>query len=147
MNLWGITVKCTVYVGSLYLYGGPTSVSETVRLIVLLLYQHIYYMLLWRLLNFTNKNHNVIRVWISINTIHVMFYSLYYAVCISYEWQNKHSKVLKYHFLSLNCKKQPFFLRLFKKKCFFLLCITSSIWIKSIMKKFLVIILLIILKL
>ena len=37
MNLWGITVKCTVYVGSLYLYGGPTSVTETVRLIVFLL--------------------------------------------------------------------------------------------------------------
>ena len=34
MNLWGITVKCMVYVGSLYLYGGPTSVTETVRLIV-----------------------------------------------------------------------------------------------------------------
>ena len=38
MNLWGITVKCTVYVGSLYFYGGRTSVTETVRLIVLLLY-------------------------------------------------------------------------------------------------------------
>ena len=38
MNLWGITVKSTVYVGSLYLYGGPTSVTKTVRLIVLLLY-------------------------------------------------------------------------------------------------------------
>ena len=38
MNLWGITVKCTVYVCSLYLYGGPTSVTETVRLIYLLLY-------------------------------------------------------------------------------------------------------------
>ena len=40
MNLWGIcciTVKCTVYVCSLYLYGGHTSVTETVRLIVLLL--------------------------------------------------------------------------------------------------------------
>ena len=47
MNLWGITVtvKCMVYVGSSYLYEGPTSVTETVRLIVLLL----YYMLLWRL--------------------------------------------------------------------------------------------------
>ena len=40
LNLWGITVKCTVYVGSLYLYGGPTSVTETVRLIVLLLYSY-----------------------------------------------------------------------------------------------------------
>ena len=40
MNFWGITVKCTVYVGSLYLYGGPTSVAETVRLIVLLLYSY-----------------------------------------------------------------------------------------------------------
>ena len=40
MNLWGITVKCTVYVGSLYLYGGPTSVTEKVRLIVLLLYSY-----------------------------------------------------------------------------------------------------------
>ena len=40
VNLWGITVKCTVYVGSLYLYGGPTSVTETVRLIVLLLYSY-----------------------------------------------------------------------------------------------------------
>ena len=29
-----------VYVGSLYLYGGPTSVTETVRLIVLLLYSY-----------------------------------------------------------------------------------------------------------
>ena len=34
------TVKCTVYVGSLYLYGGPTSVTETVRLIILLLYSY-----------------------------------------------------------------------------------------------------------
>ena len=40
MNLWDITVKWTVYVGSLYLYGGPTSVTETVRLIVLLLYSY-----------------------------------------------------------------------------------------------------------
>ena len=40
MNLRGITVKCTVYVGSLYLYGGPTSVTETVRPIVLLLYRY-----------------------------------------------------------------------------------------------------------
>ena len=40
MNLWGITVQCTAYVGSLYLYGGPTSVTETVRLIVLLLYSY-----------------------------------------------------------------------------------------------------------
>ena len=40
MNLWGITVKCTVYVGSLYLYGSPTSVTETVRLIVLLLFSY-----------------------------------------------------------------------------------------------------------
>ena len=40
MNLWGITVKCTVYVSSLYLYGGPTLVTETVRLIVLLLYSY-----------------------------------------------------------------------------------------------------------
>ena len=39
MNLWG-TVKCTVDVGSLYLYGGPTSVTETVKLIVLLLYSY-----------------------------------------------------------------------------------------------------------
>ena len=30
-NLWGITVECMVYIGSLYLYGGPTSVTETVR--------------------------------------------------------------------------------------------------------------------
>ena len=37
MNLWDITVKCMVYVGSLYLYGGPSLVTETVRLIVLLL--------------------------------------------------------------------------------------------------------------
>ena len=37
INLWGITVKCTLYVGSLYLYGCPTSVTETVRLIVSLL--------------------------------------------------------------------------------------------------------------
>ena len=37
INVWGITVKCMVYVGSLYLYGGPTSVTDTVRLIVLLL--------------------------------------------------------------------------------------------------------------
>ena len=35
MNLWGITIKCMVNVGSLYLYTGPTSVTETVRLIVL----------------------------------------------------------------------------------------------------------------
>ena len=40
MNLWCITVKCTVYVDSLYLYGGPTSVTETVRLILLLLYSY-----------------------------------------------------------------------------------------------------------
>ena len=40
MNLWGITVKFKVYVGSLYLYGGPTSVTERVRLIVLLLYSY-----------------------------------------------------------------------------------------------------------
>ena len=40
----------------------------------------LYYMLLWRLLNFTNKNNKVIRVRININAIHVMFYSLYYAV-------------------------------------------------------------------
>ena len=32
--------ECTVYVGSLYLYGGPTSVTETVKLIVLLLYSY-----------------------------------------------------------------------------------------------------------
>ena len=43
MNLWGITVKRTVLVGSLYLYGGPTSVTETVRLIVLLLYSYTIY--------------------------------------------------------------------------------------------------------
>ena len=35
-----ITVRCMLYVGSLYLYGGPTSV-ETVRLIVLLLYSKV----------------------------------------------------------------------------------------------------------
>ena len=29
-----------VYVGLLYLYGGPTSVTETVRLIVILLYSY-----------------------------------------------------------------------------------------------------------
>ena len=40
MNLWCITVKCTVYVGSLYLYGSHTSVTETVKLIVLLLYSY-----------------------------------------------------------------------------------------------------------
>ena len=40
MNLWGTTVKFMGYVGSLYLYGGPTSVTETVRLIVLLLYSY-----------------------------------------------------------------------------------------------------------
>ena len=40
MNLWGITVKCMVYVGSLYLYGGPTSVTEKVRLILVLLYSY-----------------------------------------------------------------------------------------------------------
>ena len=40
MNLWGITVKCMVSVGSLYLYGGLTSVTETLRLIVLLLYSY-----------------------------------------------------------------------------------------------------------
>ena len=40
MNLWGITVKCTVYVGSLHFYVGPRSVTETVRLIVLLLYSY-----------------------------------------------------------------------------------------------------------
>ena len=40
MNLWGITVKCTVEVGSVYLYGGLTSVTETVRLIGLLLYSY-----------------------------------------------------------------------------------------------------------
>ena len=40
MNLWGTTVKCMVYVDSLHLYGGPTSVTETVRLIVLLLYSY-----------------------------------------------------------------------------------------------------------
>ena len=33
----------------------------------------LYYMLLWRLLNFTNKKHEVIRVWININIIYVMF--------------------------------------------------------------------------
>ena len=40
--LWVITVKCMVYVivGSLYLYGGPTSVTETVRLIILLLFSY-----------------------------------------------------------------------------------------------------------
>ena len=58
MNLWGITVKCIVYVGSLYLYGGPTSVTETVRLIVLLLYS--YTISCCGDLNFTNKNHKVI---------------------------------------------------------------------------------------
>ena len=31
------------YVGSLYLYGGPTSVTDTVRLIVLLLYSYTTY--------------------------------------------------------------------------------------------------------
>ena len=40
----------------------------------------LYYMLLWRLLNFTNQNHKVIRVWMNINTINLMFQSLYYAV-------------------------------------------------------------------
>ena len=40
MNLWDITVKCMVYVGSLYLYGGPTLATETLRLIVLLLYSY-----------------------------------------------------------------------------------------------------------
>ena len=40
MNLWGITVKCMVYVDSLYLHAGPTLVTETVRLIVLLLYSY-----------------------------------------------------------------------------------------------------------
>ena len=40
MNFWGITVKCMVYVGLMYLYGGPTLVTETVRLIVLLLYSY-----------------------------------------------------------------------------------------------------------
>ena len=78
MNLWGITVKCTVYVGSLYLYGGPTSVTETVRQLVLLLCS--YTICCFGDMTFTNKNHKVIRVWININTIHVMFYSLYYAV-------------------------------------------------------------------
>ena len=43
MNLWGITVKCTVYVGSLYLYQGPASVTETMRLIVLILYSYTTY--------------------------------------------------------------------------------------------------------
>ena len=40
MNFWGITIKCTVYVGSLYLYVGPKSVTERVRLIFLLLYSY-----------------------------------------------------------------------------------------------------------
>ena len=40
MNFWGITVKCTVHVVLLYLYGGPTSVTETMRLIVSLLYSY-----------------------------------------------------------------------------------------------------------
>ena len=40
MTLLGITVNCMVYVGSLYLYGSPTSVTETVSLIVLLLYSY-----------------------------------------------------------------------------------------------------------
>ena len=55
-------------------------------------------------LNFTNKNHKFIRVWININTIHVMFHSLYYA---EYNMNNRKStiKVLKYVFLSLNYKK------------------------------------------
>ena len=56
MNLLGITVKCMVYVRSLYLYGALQQ-WETVRWIVLLLYSYVYYMLLWRLLNFINKNH------------------------------------------------------------------------------------------
>ena len=46
-----------MYVGSLYLYGGRTSVTETVRLIVTII--QLYYMLLWRLSNFTNKNHPI----------------------------------------------------------------------------------------
>ena len=48
-------------------------------IIIIQLY-YIIYMLLWRFLNFNNKNNKVIRVWININRIHVMFYSLYYAV-------------------------------------------------------------------
>ena len=40
MNSWGITVKVMVYVGSLYLNGGPTSVTKTVALIVVLLYSY-----------------------------------------------------------------------------------------------------------
>ena len=39
-NSSGITVKCMVYVGSWYLYKGPTSVTETMRLFVLLLYSY-----------------------------------------------------------------------------------------------------------
>ena len=57
---------------------GPTLVTETVRLIVLLVYS--YTICCFGDLNFTNKNQKVIRVWIIINTIHVMFYGLYYAV-------------------------------------------------------------------
>ena len=60
MNLWGITVKCTVYEGSLYLYGGSTSVTETVRVIVLVSYS--YTICCFGDLHFINKDHKVIRV-------------------------------------------------------------------------------------
>ena len=81
MNLWGITVKCTVY-GicrfSVFVWGPYISDwdSDTNCFTIIQLYN----IFLWRFLNLTNKNYEVIRVWININTIHVMFYSLYYAV-------------------------------------------------------------------
>ena len=50
MNLLGITVKCMVYVGSLYLYGSPASVTVVQQLVSLS----------QSLLKFTNKNHKVI---------------------------------------------------------------------------------------
>ena len=78
---------------------GPTSVTETVRPIVLLLYS--YTICCFGDLNFTNKNHFVISLK-QYKYNYVMFFSLYYA---GYN-MNKHSKVLKYLFLSLNCRKE-----------------------------------------
>ena len=80
MNLWCITVKVYGVCRFIVFVWGPYISdwdSETNCFTII----QLYYMLLWRLLNFTNQIHNVIRVWININTIHVMFYSLYYAVC------------------------------------------------------------------
>ena len=79
-----ITVKCMVYVATVYACG--PYITDWDRETNCFTIIQLYYMLLWRLLNFTDKNHKVIRVWINTNTIHVMFYILYYAV---YKMNNK----------------------------------------------------------